>query len=265
MDVSELPLPPAPLRFMGDADDEKFLRIGGELAGLLRSRGLRDEDRLLDVGSGYGRLAIALMVTDFAGQYLGFDILKKHVRWCRQNLMTDPRYRFRHLDIVNARYNPNGTVEPADARFPCGDASHDWCALFSVFTHFYVDDIRHYLAEIQRVLVPGGRALTTWFLFDEDRIPAITSDRAAFGLVNELDSVTRFETTEDPLKAIGYEKDFVRGLVGHAGLRVLEMSHGTWAQDADDADHFQDLVLIEKPRPTAVRRALGSVKRRLRG
>jgi SAM-dependent methyltransferase len=257
LDVVRPPLPPERLRFMNDRDDETFLRIAAELAELVYSRGLPRDGRMLDVGSGYGRLAIGLMETGYAGRYLGFDILKRHVRWCRRALTTDPRYRFRHLDVVNARYNPNGTIAPEAVRFPCPDASQDCCALFSVFTHFYEADIRRYLAEIERVLVPGGRAVTTWFLFDQARLPAVTAPESAFPLVHVLDAVTRYETPEDPLKAIGYDEAFVRGLVEAAGLHVAEVTRGRWARDADPgrSGTFQDLVVVEKPRLSLLARA----------
>lgn len=239
------PLPPKRLRFMNE-DDATFLRTGQVLAKTLLAHGLAPDGRLLDVGSGYGRLAVGLMGSGFTGRYLGFDILRRHVRWCRQNLTTDPRYGFAHLDVVNARYNPDGTIPAAEARFPAPDRSRDYCALFSVFTHFYADDVRRYLAEIHRVLVPGGRAATTWFLFDDARLPAVTGEDSAFRLVHQLDDVTRYETPTDPLKAIGYEESFVRGLVEEAGLEVVSVTRGSWARDQPPAQ-YQDLVVLQRP------------------
>lgn len=243
------PLPPPRLRFMNE-DDAKFIQTGNELAATLYAHGLTDDSRLLDVGSGYGRLAFGLMGTGYSGRYLGFDILPRHVRWCRRNLTADPRFRFAHLDVVNARYNPGGSIPAVEARFPAPDRSRDYCALFSVFTHFYADDVRRYLAEIHRVLVPGGLAATTWFLFDDARVPAVTGERSAFRLVHQLDDVTRFETTDDPLKAIGYDEGFVRGLVAEGGLEVVSVTRGSWAGDQPPGQ-YQDLVVLRRPLPQA--------------
>ncbi|GEP36731.1 methyltransferase [Nocardioides psychrotolerans] len=238
------PVPPQRLRFMNE-DDAKFLHTGQVLASTLYAHGLGPGSRLLDVGSGYGRLAVGLMSSGYSGRYLGFDILRRHVRWCRQNLTADPRYGFAHLDVVNARYNPDGTIPAAEARFPAPDGSRDYCALFSVFTHFYADDIRRYLAEIRRVLVPGGLAATTWFLFDDARLPAVTGERSAFRLVHQLDDVTRYETPADPLKAIGYEESFMRRLAEEAGLEVVSVTRGSWAGD-QPPEQYQDLVVLRR-------------------
>ena len=42
--------------------------------------------------------------------------------------------------------------------------------LFSVFTHMLEDEIRHYLAEIRRMLGRGDIAVATFFLMDSSRI-----------------------------------------------------------------------------------------------
>lgn len=268
MDVAGAPLrppvPPLRLRFMNESR-EGFVQIGSDLAELLYSHGLGPESRLLDVGSGYGRLAVGLMATGYRGRYLGFDILPLHVGWCRRRLTADPRFRFRHLDVHNARYHPTGTIPATETRFPARDESQDMCALFSVFTHFYADDARRYLAEIERVLVPGGRAVTTWFVYDDARVPAITGPDSAYPLVHRLDAVTRYETEDDPLKAIGFEESFVRRLVAEAGLRVVLVKRGRWAGDGAP-DQYQDLVVIEKPPlplRLRLRRWAGRVKRRV--
>ncbi len=248
-------------------DDTRLVDTGALLARTLYAHGLGAGHRLLDVGCGYGRLAIGLMSTGYEGRYKGFDILPLQVRWCRRHLTpADDRYRFRHLDVHNARYNATGTIEAAAVRFPARDESHDYCALFSVFTHFYADDVRRYLAEIRRVLVPGGRAVTTWFVWDDARLPAITAESSAYPMVHVLDEVTRYETESDPLKAIAYREDFVRELVRGAGLEVETLVRGRWAHDGPDPEQFQDLLVLRRPplgTATRIRRRLGRLRRRL--
>lgn len=259
------PLPPQHLRFMGE-DDAVFVATAAELANLVIDRGLPRTGTVLDVGSGYGRLAIGLRnSTDFDGSYIGFDILRKHVRWCRRTLTPlAGSYRFRHVDLRNARYNPAGTVDPLSFRFPAGIGTIDAIALFSIFTHLYRADIEHYLREFRRVLKPGGVAITTWFLYDEQRLPAIFSASSQFAMTHELDEHTRYFNPDDPLHAIAYDEAFVRRLAAEAGLEVASIDRGTWAGEAGLS--FQDLVVLRRPGALKdrVRARLGHLRRRLR-
>ncbi|HSS36772.1 MAG TPA: class I SAM-dependent methyltransferase [Patescibacteria group bacterium] len=240
-----LPLPPAKLRFMGE-NDERFVQVGDELAALLVAYGLTPDSVVLDVGCGYGRLGLGILhSTDHRGRYLGFDILQPQIDWCRTTISPSfPMMRFAHLDIRNERYNPGGTIEPAKASFPARSASTDVCALFSVFTHLYRPDIERYLDEIRRVLRPGGVAVTTWFLFDQARLPDATSSSATYPMIHVLDEVTRYSEDGNPLRAIAYEESAVRGMARTAGLEVLAVDRGTWTGEPGRV--FQDIVVLRR-------------------
>lgn len=240
------PLPPPALRFMNE-DDERLLRTGRELVDLLFKHGLTSTGSLLDVGCGYGRLAIGLMAERrFRGRYRGFDVLERHVTWCRETLTpTAPSYTFAHVDVHNGRYNPTGTVEPENVRFPVEDASVTTAALFSVFTHFYRADIKRYLAELARVLQPGGKAVTTWLLYNEERLPLVTASTAAYPMHHRLDEHTLCAELEDPLRAIAFEESVARSWVTAAGLEVSEEQHGSWAGEPGPV--FQDLLVLRRP------------------
>lgn len=240
------PLPPSALRFMNE-DDERLLRTGRELVGLLFTHGLTPTGSLLDVGCGYGRLAVGLLTERrFQGRYHGFDVLKRHVAWCRETLTpVAPSYTFDHLDVRNGRYNPTGTVEPENVRFPVEDASVTTAALFSVFTHFHRADIERYLAELARVLQPGGKAVTTWLLYDEERLPLVTAGTAAYPMRHRLDEHTLCAELEDPLRAIAFEESVARGWVTAAGLEISDAQRGSWAGEPGPV--FQDLLVLRRP------------------
>jgi SAM-dependent methyltransferase len=252
--------------------DEELHRVGRELAGLVleqhtdwRSR------RILDVGSGYGRLAIGLIDADFPGRYEGFDILAKQVAWCRSHLTpVSSRYRFHHLDVHNDRYNPRGRIPAESARFPVA-GTFDGCAVFSVFTHMERVQIAHYLREIAGHLSPDGVAVATFFLWDETRLEAITSDAAAYPMRNERDRWTRFHSVQDPLLAIAHHTAYVEGMATASGLSVREVRYGSWAGDGSGT--FQDVVVLgrssgrARPRssgPSTVWRAIRQHARRVR-
>jgi SAM-dependent methyltransferase len=240
-----LPLPPEKLRFMSE-NDEQLIQVGDELAGLLTSSGLTDTSSVLDVGCGYGRLALGLLhSTDYRGPYLGFDIQSRSIDWCSSAITpVFPSMRFVHLDVRNDRYNRKGTIDPTSMSFPARSASIDACALISVFTHFYRPDIERYLSEIRRVLKPGGFAVITWFLFDDARLPAATSSDATYPMVHVLDEHTRYTKEGDPLRAIAYHEDAMRAMASAARLHVRAVDRGTWAGEPGRV--FQDVVILER-------------------
>ncbi len=241
-----LPLPPQDLRFMSDTD-ESFVTFGSSLAAFLVEFGLKDTSSLLDVGCAYGRLAIGLLCsTDFRGEYLGFDILRKHVGWCRDSITPAfPKVRFALLDVRNDRYNPRGKIEPEAAVFPARSRAFDMCALFSVFTHMYRSNIERYLGEIRRTLRPGGQAVTTWFSFDEARLPAVLADDCVYPMVHELDATTRYANADDPLFAICHHHSAIREMVAKAGLEIASFERGRWA--GGEGRWLQDIAVLRRP------------------
>ncbi|MEI6230380.1 MAG: class I SAM-dependent methyltransferase [Actinomycetes bacterium] len=245
-----MPIPPPALRFMGE-DDAKFVDTARELTRQLSGAGMSDTATVLDIGSGYGRLAAGLLSeSGFRGNYIGLDILPKHVAWCKQIITKhDNRFQFVHLDVLNERYNPSGTIPAGEIRFPVPDASIDTCSLFSVFTHMYRDAIEHYLEEIARALRHGGIAVTTWFLFDEDRLAAVTSEKAHYQLTHVLEDGARCMNLAEPLHVIGYEQSDLTRMAARAGLDVERVSRGQWAGDQWESpeSNFQDLVVFRKP------------------
>jgi SAM-dependent methyltransferase len=247
--VGALPVPPMHLRFMGESD-ERFVTTARTLAGVLRRNGLQARSDVLDVGCGYGRLAVGLLDDqDFAGTYLGFDILPRHVAWCA-NVITpaDGRFTFKHLDLLNQRYNPTGSMDPSTATFPAADASVDLCALFSVFTHLYRPTVERYLAEIARVLRPGATAATSWLLFDDDRLAEVVSDSSHYPLRLVGVDGSRYMEADDPLRAIGFPQDDVLAMAAKAGLAVERVERGYWptGKAQSPEQEFQDLVVLRK-------------------
>jgi hypothetical protein len=146
---------------------EPFELIGAEFLGhLVELADLQPHESVLDIGSGMGRMAIPL--TSYLqppGRYDGFDVIREQVEWCQENITPrHPIFRFQLVAVRNGSYNPAGGFEAAAFTFPYADASFDVILLASVFTHLLRADLEQYVAEIRRVLRPGGRALMTFFL-----------------------------------------------------------------------------------------------------
>ncbi|MGH9423686.1 MAG: class I SAM-dependent methyltransferase, partial [Thermoanaerobaculia bacterium] len=101
-------LPPLRLRFVGIGD---FREVGDELKDLLVRFGLKPDDRVLDIGSGVGRVAIPLTrYRDARGTYDGFDIVRRGVTWCRRHITPRfPTFRFHHVKVRSSEYRDRGT------------------------------------------------------------------------------------------------------------------------------------------------------------
>jgi SAM-dependent methyltransferase len=230
-----------------------FRRIGlGSVRLLLRHVGLQPTDRILDVGSGIGRVALPLThYLSESGSYAGLEPVSSAVQWCTSNITpTNPNFTFDHVDLHNAMYNPEGTVDPLTFRFPYEAASFDVVFLFSVFTHMQPDAVDHYLAEIQRVLVPGGRLLASVFVMDIDGRQRVKAGKAhrPFKKAERIRPGSQSFWTDNldlPESAIAYPPARPRNLITSKGLSwELTDQRGGWRESKPG----QDVITMRKPR-----------------
>ena len=106
---------------------------------LIEFGGLADGDRVLDVGCGTGSLSCALPEAANVAAVTGIDQAEMYLDFARKRSV-DPRFTFRH----------------ADARaLPFAGGSFD-CAFSMLVLHF-IPDVEHAVAEMRRVVRPGGR------------------------------------------------------------------------------------------------------------
>lgn len=229
-------IPPVELMFDGPPDQFEsngleYLKIYQEVCHL------RPDERILDVGSGIGRKTIPLTTyLSPVGSYEGFDCVLAGVEWCLNNISTNhPNFNFRHIDIRTPGYNPNGSIEPCDFKFPYADNSFDIVVLNSVFTHMLYSDVLHYMQEIKRVLKCGGRCLITWFIHPKSQWIDDFPFEYPYGRVARIDF---------PEMAIAYDKAFIDELYERAGLPIFRIVRGTWA-GLPGLTH-QDLILARK-------------------
>lgn len=238
------PLPPQKLRFMGD-DDESFVAIGDRLVVDLRSLAyMGDFADVLDIGSGYGRVAHALLRDHaFRGTYVGVDILKRHVDWCHDHLAND-RFRFHHIDVQNDRYNPTGTIAAHRGTLGVRRSSADVVVLSSVFTHMWPEEVRHYLRLVRRALRRGGSAYATFFLLNDSWRQLETEGKSTrFPLPHAHTSFCRFMDPDNPLHVIAYEQDWVIEELREARLAPEHVRLGAWSGRAG-AIGLQDVVVF---------------------
>src|SRR2546430_3045566 len=109
-----LPHPIIRQRMCGEeyASNEFFLESGSaEARRIVTKLGYRSDSRIVDIGSGLGRLATGLLREIGDVQYWGFDPVRSWIDWCKKHIERNhPSFRFTYIDVENELYNPTGTV-----------------------------------------------------------------------------------------------------------------------------------------------------------
>lgn len=236
-------VPPHYLNFAGDGD---FEANGDEfLAYFVDLGGLNPTQRVLEIGSGIGRMARPLTKYLNGGTYEGIEIVPQGVDWCQRNITkVYPNFRFQLADIRNLMYNPEGRSEAADYRFPFGDGEFDFIYLTSVFTHMLRRDMAHYLAEIVRSLRPNGRCLATYFLLNDESRVLMRTGRSSLDFKYPLDGCW---TDDDVVAehAVAFDEADVRALYGDLGFNVESIRPGAWCGRTEFLS-YQDVVVARK-------------------
>jgi cyclopropane fatty-acyl-phospholipid synthase-like methyltransferase len=226
--TSGVALPPRVYRMGGKhfRSNDAFVASAKAEVGRLQERiGLESSSRLLDWGCGAGRLAIG--VVEQMGRvdlYHGVDVQAPLISWAQRHLGDRAGFRFTHVDLANPRYNPSGE---ATRTIPGESGDYDAFYAYSVFSHLMDDDTAAYLAEVARLLRPGGKAFVTAFV--EPGVPDVEENPAGYGPLE----------WSGPLHCVRFDRDFFEGMVKQVGLSVEDMVHG---QETDG----QSLYILRK-------------------
>lgn len=216
---------------------------------LRRWADLTPDEQVLEVGCGPGRSALALAdFLDDEGSYEGIDVDRRVIRWCRRRIA--PRWaggRFTHVDVWNGVYNKRGRIAPERFEFPFPDATFDVVFATSVFTHMLEDDVRRYIAEVYRVLRPGGRSLATFFVIGE-RARAVPATDWDIAFTTTADRGVWLLNHDAPEKAVAFDETLVRDWYAAAGLDVDPVHWGEWIRPGGGESYdYQDTVIARRP------------------
>jgi ubiquinone/menaquinone biosynthesis C-methylase UbiE len=204
--------------------------------------GLRPDERVLDIGSGLGRMAIPL--TNYLKRpdaYEGFDVVQEAVDWCTRRITSRyPGFRFTWAPLHNDLYTSDG-ARAEDFRFPYADADFDFAWATSVFTHMDRNEVARYLLETRRVMRPGGRFLATFFLMDSQAEASSQGGPYAFKV--QRDGVW-FMDAEVISANVAFSPEDVEAMAKAAGWSSVEVHFGRWSGRSGPTLDFQDLVLL---------------------
>jgi SAM-dependent methyltransferase len=222
-----------------------FERSAGEVSVALALLGLTHEsDTVLDVGCGCGLMAYEFQrILGPAGRYVGFDVHASAVRWAKRHFAADARLRFEIAELKTP-YSERFRTPVVDYRFPLDDAEADFVLAKAVFTHLLEPDARHYLAEVRRVLKPGGRALITLLLLDAPRAEAAPPlpplFRFPFGGLH-----FRWIVEAKPTAVVGVDRGYFLSMIADGGLRLRATYDGSW-RGLRLAPSREDTLILER-------------------
>jgi SAM-dependent methyltransferase len=212
MSTVELPIPPVEMReLVGPTDPALFNNPSGDpIYPYLPPRLL---EAVLDFGCGCGRVARQLIQQrERPKRYLGIDLHRGMIEWCRQNLAPHAvGFEFVHHDVHNLGFNP-APGKPETMPFPAADDAFTLVQAFSVFTHLTQAHASYYLGEAARVLRPDGMLHSTWFLFDKQDFPMMQDFQNAL-YINDA----------DPTNAVIFDRDWLREEARAAGLTICSV------------------------------------------
>ncbi len=237
-------LPPNWLHSVGGWD---FKEVGEEFFRyFVNLGGLQPHQRVLDVGSGTGRMALPLTTYLKGGSYEGIDIVAPSVEWCQKTYTPrQANFRFHFSDIYNKEYNPAGKYKASEYKFPFESASFDFVFLTSVFTHLLPPDMENYLSEIARVLKNDGRVFITYFLLNPESLKLIDEKVSHHNFKYDLQGC-RIDVEDVPEAAVAYREDIIRSLYRKCRLNILEpIYYGKWCGRKDGLS-WQDMIVAVK-------------------
>jgi SAM-dependent methyltransferase len=243
-------IPPKELLFDGSSSAEEFVLLGENFCNyiLIPHAHLDSSNAVLDLGCGNGQVARALTrLLSPSGRYAGIDVNPEAIGWLKERYQHYPNFQFIHADVRNTFYNPGGRLSASQYKLPFSNDSFDVVLLKSVFTHMLPDDVRSYVREISRVLKPGGRAVLTYFLLNDEsrRLIARRPGPVSFPFEYPRDALCLIAKRETPEWAVAHDEQRIRQYHADAGLSTLQVSFGNWC-GRRALIGLQDLVIAIK-------------------
>lgn len=211
-----LPMPPIEYRKMvGPVDEREFDNPSGDLVwGPLDMGPLEANDaykKIFDFGCGCGRSARQLLQQKIPPEkYVGIDINKDMIKWCKKNLGSE-KTEFHFHDVWSLTSAPKNKK---NSTLPISQHGSDFSLInaHSVFTHIYSHQTEFYLSEFLKMLGDDGIIRTTWFIFNREWFPVLAPNQHCL-YVNEV----------DPTQAVYYDWGYIVDLLKTLGLKLIKV------------------------------------------
>lgn len=217
-----------------------FWAWGPRIMKRLVMNGLRPGHRVMDIGSGSGRVTVPL--TQFlheSGSYLGIDIDAKRISWCSRAIHdVYPNFNFHLLEVGNTHFKtltsePKKKMEISDLP-KLENHSFDFIFAQSLFTHLPRAETEMYFSFIDRYLKEDGTFLSSWFLINEQSRKAIAANKKIrrFYLGNPGPDYYEHKDPSLLSHAIGFDEEFILAL-GRQNNLVLKkpVEYGGWSRE----------------------------------
>lgn len=203
--------------------------------------------KILDIGSGIGRTAVALVdyLSDKA-EYRGFDTVEMGVNWCKKHITSAyPNFKFDFYPLANDLYNKH-SMKAGEFEFPYPANYFDRVSAMSVFTHLQPEEVENYLIQSSKVLQPGGKCIFTFFIYDDILAECMDKAEVEFNFPSDHEY---YRLMDEKVKAanVAYHLNYlVDKALPMAGLKLVTHQHGYWSGGEKENKDFQDVLVFEK-------------------
>ena len=239
-------IPPRGMIFTGRGD---YIKLANMFFGYFKNYcNLQPENRILDIGSGIGRMAVPFIgYLNHQGSYEGIDIVKTGINWCNKNISKiNPQFKFIHSDIYNDLYNTKGVIKGEEYVFPYRDVEFDIAFLTSVFTHMLQAEVEQYIKEIARVLKPGGKCLATFFILNDESVSLMNTTEDSFKFPFNHGEYS-FMSEDTKTANVAYNQEWIEKIMKENGLKVEVIRYGFWSgRNKEEFPDFQDIIIVSK-------------------
>lgn len=244
-------VPPKSAIFTGSVDDFKS-SAQTQLHHFLDFAAITPDSKVLDIGCGFGRLAVPLTTFLSAdGAYEGMDIVASAIKWANDHISSRyPNFHFIQSDIYNKEYNPKGSLKAIEYRFPYEAGAFDFVIVNSVFTHMLPAETEHYVCEISRVLKKGGRCYASYSLMDEETQKVMETGHSMLNFKYRSAPYWTI-SREVPELAVAYDESYIRDLYERYEISDGYTIHnGNWAirpsRSSETLEWDQDILVSAK-------------------